>query len=196
MDFFARLPGAFIFHSPARAEIPSGSLPAVDHTMVVTHRTLPVDDFTLDLPFDASLTPLPSGPAPTLDPRVIEAIGDEMKGKRFTEEQIIGILNEAEQTENIRESSKRNNITETTSYRWRSKFGSMEFARVMPSRTSWRNAYSSRLPTCPDRCSAIRGAPRMEDRRADRDPTGSVSVPVQVQRAACASVGDPERRAA
>ena len=126
----------------------------------------------------------------------MEAIGDEMKGKRFTEEQIIGILNEAEQTENIRESSKRNNITETTFYRWRSKFGSMEFARVMPSRTSWRNAYSSRLPTCPDRCSAIRGAPRMEDRRADRDPTGSVTVPVQVQRAACASVGDPERRAA
>ena len=56
----------------------------------------------------------------------MEAIGDEMKGKRFTEEQIIGILNEAEQTENIRESSKRNTITEMTFYRWRSKFGGME----------------------------------------------------------------------
>ena len=41
-----------------------------------------------------------------------------MKGKRFTEEQIIGILNEAEQTGNIREACKRNNITETTFCRW------------------------------------------------------------------------------
>jgi len=49
-----------------------------------------------------------------------------MKGKRFTEEQIIGILNEAEQTGNIREACKRNNITETTFYRWRAKFGGME----------------------------------------------------------------------
>jgi transposase-like protein len=46
-----------------------------------------------------------------------------MKAKRFTEEQIIGILNEAEQTGNIREVCKRNNITETTFYRWRTKFG-------------------------------------------------------------------------
>ncbi len=49
-----------------------------------------------------------------------------MKAKRFTEEQIIGILNEAEQTGNIREVCKRNNITETTFYRWRTKFGGME----------------------------------------------------------------------
>lgn len=49
-----------------------------------------------------------------------------MKGKRFTEEQIIGILNEAEQTGNVRKACKRSNITETTFYRWRSKFGGME----------------------------------------------------------------------
>ncbi|MEZ4292468.1 MAG: transposase [Myxococcota bacterium] len=49
-----------------------------------------------------------------------------MKGQRFSEEQIIGILNEAEQTGNIREVCKRNNITETTFYRWRAKFGGME----------------------------------------------------------------------
>ncbi|MEZ4333436.1 MAG: transposase [Myxococcota bacterium] len=49
-----------------------------------------------------------------------------MKGQRFSEEQIIGILNEAEQTGNIREVCKRNNITETTFYRWRTKFGGME----------------------------------------------------------------------
>ncbi|MBY0400388.1 transposase [Myxococcota bacterium] len=49
-----------------------------------------------------------------------------MKGQRFSEEQIIGILNEAEQTGSIREVCKRNNITETTFYRWRTKFGGME----------------------------------------------------------------------
>ena len=49
-----------------------------------------------------------------------------MRKSRFGDEQIIGILKEAEQTGNIREACKRNNITETTFYRWRSKFGGME----------------------------------------------------------------------
>jgi putative transposase len=49
-----------------------------------------------------------------------------MKRKRFSEEQIIGILNEAEQTGNIREVCRAHNITETTFYRWRTKFGGME----------------------------------------------------------------------
>ncbi|HEB91121.1 MAG TPA: transposase [Deltaproteobacteria bacterium] len=49
-----------------------------------------------------------------------------MKVKRFTEEQIIGILNEAEQTGNIREVCRAHNVTETTFYRWRSKFGGMD----------------------------------------------------------------------
>lgn len=53
-----------------------------------------------------------------------------MKAKRFTEEQIIGILNEAEQAGNIREACKRHNITETTFYRWRSKFGGMEVSEA------------------------------------------------------------------
>ena len=42
-----------------------------------------------------------------------------MKRKRFTEEQIIGILNEAEQAGNIREVCGLNNITEQTFYRRR-----------------------------------------------------------------------------
>lgn len=49
-----------------------------------------------------------------------------MKGKRFTEAQIIGILNEAEQTGNIREVCRANNVTETTFYGRRSKFGGMD----------------------------------------------------------------------
>ncbi len=40
-----------------------------------------------------------------------------MKHKRFTEEQIIGILNEAEQAGNIREVCKLNNITEQSGRR-------------------------------------------------------------------------------
>ncbi len=58
-----------------------------------------------------------------------------MKGKRFTEEQIIGILKEAEQIGNIREACRVHNITEQAFYRWRNKFGGMdvsEFKKLNP----------------------------------------------------------------
>lgn len=50
-----------------------------------------------------------------------------MKKKRHTEEQIIGILREAEVpgTE-IATVVRRHNISEQTFYRWRSKYGGME----------------------------------------------------------------------
>ncbi len=53
-----------------------------------------------------------------------------MKRKRFTEEQIIGILNQAEQAGNIREVCKLNNLTEQTFYRWRTKFGGMDVSEA------------------------------------------------------------------
>ena len=53
-----------------------------------------------------------------------------MKRKRFTEEQIIGILNEAEQAGNIREVCRLNNITEQTFYRWRTKLGGMDVSEA------------------------------------------------------------------
>ena len=53
-----------------------------------------------------------------------------MKRKRFSEEQIIGVLNEVEQTGNIREVCRLHNITETTFYRWRTKFGGMEVSEA------------------------------------------------------------------
>jgi len=53
-----------------------------------------------------------------------------MKRNRFTEEQIIGILNQAEQAGNIREVCKLNNITEQTFYRWRTKFGGMDVSEA------------------------------------------------------------------
>jgi putative transposase len=47
--------------------------------------------------------------------------------KRFTEEQIIRILREAETNSiPIRELVKRHNITEQTFFRWRSRFGGMD----------------------------------------------------------------------
>src|ERR1700754_2820054 len=47
--------------------------------------------------------------------------------KRFTEEQIIGILREAERPDTeIRSVVRKHNITEQTFYRWRSKYGGME----------------------------------------------------------------------
>ena len=45
--------------------------------------------------------------------------------KRFTEEQILQILNEARQGKTIVETCRKYSISEVTFYKWRSKFGSM-----------------------------------------------------------------------
>ncbi len=49
-----------------------------------------------------------------------------MKGKRFTEEQIIGVLKESEAGAVTRELCRRHGITEQTFYRWKSKYGGMQ----------------------------------------------------------------------
>ncbi len=49
-----------------------------------------------------------------------------MKGKRFTDEQIIAILNEHEAGVSAADLSRRHGFAEGTLYTWKSKFGGME----------------------------------------------------------------------
>jgi putative transposase len=49
-----------------------------------------------------------------------------MRGKRFSEEQIIGVLKEAEAGIPLAELARKYGISEGTFYRWKSKFGGME----------------------------------------------------------------------
>ena len=49
-----------------------------------------------------------------------------MKGKRFTEEQIIGLLKEAELGAPTKELCRRHGVSEQSFYRWKAKYGGME----------------------------------------------------------------------
>ena len=53
-----------------------------------------------------------------------------MKRKRFTEEQIIGILKQAQAGMKISDLCRLNSISDATFYTWRSKFGGMDVSDV------------------------------------------------------------------
>jgi len=53
-----------------------------------------------------------------------------MKSGRFSEEQIIGILREAEGDTPINAVCARHNVSEATFYKWRSKYGGMEVSEA------------------------------------------------------------------
>lgn len=49
-----------------------------------------------------------------------------MKRKRFTEEQIIGVLRQSGQGQSAKEICRQHGITQQTFYRWKAKFGDMD----------------------------------------------------------------------
>ena len=56
-----------------------------------------------------------------------------MKGKRATEEQIIGVLKESEVGAATKELCRRHGISEQTFYRWKEKYGGMEVSDALAS---------------------------------------------------------------
>ncbi len=50
--------------------------------------------------------------------------------RRFTEEQIIGILKEAEAGVKVKDLCRQHNVTEQTYYRWKSKYGGMSVSEI------------------------------------------------------------------
>ncbi len=53
-----------------------------------------------------------------------------MKRKRYSEEQIIGILNQHESGMSVKELTRQVGICEQTFYRWKSKYGGMEVSEA------------------------------------------------------------------
>ena len=53
-----------------------------------------------------------------------------MKGKRYTEEQIVRILGEVGGGRSIAETARQYGVAEGTIYRWRKQFGGMEISEV------------------------------------------------------------------
>lgn len=58
--------------------------------------------------------------------------------KRFTDEQIVKVLQEGEISGSVRETCRKHNVTEQTFYRWRKQFDGMEVADVKQLKALYR----------------------------------------------------------
>ena len=54
-----------------------------------------------------------------------------MKRKRYTTEQIIAILRQADTGKTVQEICRGNNVSEQTFYRWGKKYGNLELADAL-----------------------------------------------------------------
>jgi len=67
-----------------------------------------------------------------------------MKKSRFTEEQIIGFLRQAEAGMPIKEVCRGGGFSDATFYKWRAKFGGMEASEAQRSPTAHREAETAK----------------------------------------------------
>ena len=66
-----------------------------------------------------------------------------MKGTRYSPEQIVKILREAERAESAREVIRRYEITEQTFYRWKKVYAGMEVSEIKRLRANGADSWAS-----------------------------------------------------